>query len=160
MFELVLVSYKLGMLLKKCGFDELTPMLYHNDIQYKGRSISYDEQLDLIDEGKENKIVEVKGGRLCASYNRNSEDWVSEDCCSAPTLSIVEKWLREKYGIVVQIRFAYAKSGVEYTFSITNTKTKIAFDSDKYFSEYEDAESEAIEYAIEHYIVNVENDLK
>jgi len=156
MFKLVLVSYKLGMLLKKCGFDELTPMLYHSDIQHKGRSISYDEQLDLIDEGKENEIVEVKGGCLWESYNRNSEDWVSKDCCSAPTLSIVEKWLREKYGIIVQIRFAYVKSGVEYTFSITDTKTKITFDSDNYFSKYENAESEAIEYTIKHYIDNVE----
>ena len=86
-----IVDYETGMLLKKCGFDECCNEFYYNDIQHNGKSISFDEQLDLVDEGRGNEIVEIKGGSIGSNWNRNSEDWLQEFCCSAPSLTLVEK---------------------------------------------------------------------
>ena len=151
--ELENVTYETGMLLKKYGFDELCELYFSSDFQYEGRSISFEEQLDLISAMEEDKIVEIKGGHIGCHANKNSCDWMDDDTCSAPTLPLVEKWFRDKHGIIIQIRYAYKNNGdVEYTFSVTDTKTRKMFDCRDYFTSHEKAEDKAIEYAIEHHL--------
>jgi hypothetical protein len=148
-----IVSYKTAMLLKQRGFDEICHLVYCDDIIHNGKSLSFDEELDLRDEGRENEIEYVAGGRLSnMSGTKNSCDYISETVCTAPSQSIAAKWLREEYGIVVLIRIAYRNNDVEYTYTVINTKTRESHDSADYFRKYESAYDFGIRYALEKYV--------
>ena len=148
-----IVSYKTAMLLKQRGFDEICNTVYCDDIVHNGESLSYDEELDLRDAGKGDEIEYIAGGRLSnMGGTKNSCDYIHETVCTAPSQSIAAKWLREEYGIVVLIRIAYTKDGVEYTFSVTDTRTRETYESGDYFRKYESAYDFGIRYALEKYV--------
>ena len=149
-----IVDYETGMLLKKCGFDECCNEFYYNDIQHNGKSISFDEQLDLVDEGRGNEIVEIKGGSIGSHWNRNSEDWLQESCCSAPSLTLVEKSLREKYKILIQIGHTIEGDDIWYSYSVTSVYDKCCTNINLRCSKYEEAKSNAIKFALNHYILS------
>lgn len=90
--------YQEAMLLKKLGYDERCDKFYEDLITYKGKPISFEEQLDLVDQGLAKEIKREAGGSLSTQSNRNSDDWLGETCCSCPTLSQALRWLREHEG--------------------------------------------------------------
>ena len=89
-------NYKSSMLLKQLGYDEPCESFYQDAVQHNGKDISYDEELDLKDEGRGKEIKRIKGGSIDNHYNRNSDDWLGKYCCSRPTLSQAVRWLRER----------------------------------------------------------------
>ena len=113
--ELEIVPYDIGMELKRLGFDWVCGSMYLSDYQYNGVSLTLDEQIELMYEGKGEELAEIPGGKVVNHGNRNYNDFTGDGYCSAPTLALAEKWLRETYGMLVQIRYAYGTDGdVDY----------------------------------------------
>lgn len=93
------VSYEVGILLKEKGFNEWCRLFYTTAIRHNGKDLSFDEELDLKDEGRENEIERTPGGWINEHNNRNQEEWLGSECCSCPSHSLVVRWLREKHHI-------------------------------------------------------------
>lgn len=147
--ELEMVPYDLGMALKDSGYDILTQNFYYDDVQCDGKSLSFDDELDLIGEGREDEIYKVEGGRIGSHYGSNSDDWMGPTCCSAPTLALAEKWLRDKCGLLVQLRVAVDGGKAEYTYTVTNLGNGEAVDGTRYSDTPEGAERDGIWHALE-----------
>lgn len=98
------VSYKVGMMLKKLGFNEGCSSYYETAVRHNGKDLSFDEELDLKNEGRASEIERIKGGWVSESYNTNSCGWMDKDCCSRPTLALAMRWLRETKGYQIEIR--------------------------------------------------------
>ena len=152
--EKILVGYDNAMLLKKCGFDEPCQDFYSDDITYDGKSISFNEQLEIIKRGRVNEIECKSGGKLLHGNVRNSDDWVHEKIAAAPEQHDVTKWLRDTYGIIILIRFAYkfkdnSTDGVEYTFSVYEVKPRdLGYECEEYWDRFEDAVENGINHAL------------
>lgn len=87
-----IVSLKIAKLLKEKGFNEWCRQSYGMDVRYKGRSIDFDEECDLKDEGYGDDIEYIDGGMLYHNGWDNSE----EKIYAAPTLYGAIKWLNTK----------------------------------------------------------------
>jgi hypothetical protein len=78
------------------------------------------------------------------------------DVCSAPTLQMAMKWLREVHHLVIQIEFIdFLEHGEVWLYSIIERKTiKQLTDRDENFTEhsYEEACEAAIKYCLENLI--------
>lgn len=93
------VSFEIAKLLKEKGFREWCRECYGTDVRHNGVSISFDEELDLKDEGRGDEIEYVEGGIMHNISCNNS----GKDMYAAPTLSIAMKWLREIHNIDICI---------------------------------------------------------
>lgn len=135
------VSFKVAKLLKEKGFNEKCPCLYRKK---------------LVD----NKIVDNE--ELFASAhlmltNSELEDKVYKDIvyCSAPTLQMVMKWLREVYNLHCNISYHFRLSWHIRITSLKETvidhdiemKTYLPYKTCDY-SSYEEACEEAIKYCL------------
>ena len=56
------VTFETAKLLKENGFNVMCDSMYIPDIRHNGKSISFDEELDLKDEGRGDEIEVVEGG--------------------------------------------------------------------------------------------------
>ena len=87
------VSFETAKLLKEKGFKEFCFKCYGVAVLHNGADISFDEECELKDEGRENEIEYVEGGRLydygCNNRDKDAKAW------AAPTLWVAMKWLRE-----------------------------------------------------------------
>lgn len=101
------VSFEAAKLLKEKGFREWCRECYGTDVRHNGVSISFDEELDLKDEGRGDEIEYVEGG-IMHNIGCNNSD---KDIYAAPTLSIAMKWLREVHNICV---YCYPSNLKEY----------------------------------------------
>jgi hypothetical protein len=116
------------------------------------------------------KLLKEKGfdERICHYYDdeeflhRNSDLYVCNsaelfDYISAPTPAMAMKWLREKYGLFIQIWILSEKG---YWFNIDKIKDKVFNHkslystglNDIYFPTYEEATENAIKYCLENLI--------
>ena len=83
--------------------------------------------------------------------------WESR-CCSAPTLQMAMKWLREIHDLNCQVMLdswseAYGSCGYYYMINQKNGGFReISPDDSIFFDSYEDAVEAAIEYCLEHLI--------
>lgn len=147
-----IVSYETGMLLKKCGFDEICDGYYCSDFVHEGRSISLEEELDLKAEGRGGEVSEIKGGALTTHKCRNSWDWVGGDDCAAPRQSLVEEWLRVEHGIYIEIPFGFDEDRMVYGFVVRKPDETYVFSSDSVHLNRHEAVEFAIVFALEHLV--------
>lgn len=122
------VSFVTAKLLKEKGFNWWCFKCYGVAVLHNGADISFDEECDLKDEGRENEIEYVEGGRLydygCDNRDKDAKVW------AAPTLWAAMKWLREVHNMHIEIeaikphgrdvllRSAVPLDGVKYHASI------------------------------------------
>lgn len=88
-------------LLKELGFIDIVDYLYCTDVKHKNKSISFEEELDLKDEGKTNEIEYVTYGKIISLTNSNAESY--GDAISAPTIFEAVDWLRRVHNIYVTV---------------------------------------------------------
>lgn len=149
------VSFVVSKLLKEKGFKQWCFHCYGVDVRHKGKSISFDEECDLKDEGFGNEIEYVEGGRLydyvCNNRDKDAKVW------AAPTLWAAIKWLREEHNICITI---YPDKGKGYEAVLYDIKDDVEiilqsfciYGSHIFGDSYEEACEEAIRYCLENLI--------
>lgn len=153
------VSFETAKLLKEKGFKEWCSHCYCTDVRHNGESISFDEELDLKDEGRESEIEYIDGGCL-DNFGCSNEDYVDENVYAAPTLALAMKWLRNEKSTHIEVNIVFDRCIRDwffgYGFYITSLKApdyeKLAeCDYDGYRT-YEEACEAAIKYCLENFI--------
>ena len=153
-----IVSVSIAKLLKEKGFDELCHNCYGVDVRHNGVSIGFDEEHELIDEGRGYEIEYVNCGRLYYHPHKNSDD--PYNAYAAPLRYEVRKWLRKNYHIEIDIPSNYKNTEhtcIEYSVIVTKyiiggeAKTYPLLNPSRYDS-YELAEEAAIKYCLENLI--------
>ncbi len=93
------VSFETAKLLKEKGFSEFCFKCYGVAVLHNGADISFDEECDLKDYGREDEIEYVEGDRLydygCNNRDKDAKVW------AAPTLWVAMKWLREVHNQII-----------------------------------------------------------
>ena len=95
------VSFEVAKLLKEKGFKEWCRCCYGVAVLHNGEDISFDEECELKDEGRENEIEYVEGGTFYYFYCDNGDE--DTNVWAAPTLQMAMKWLREEHNIFIAI---------------------------------------------------------
>jgi len=95
------VSFETAKLLKEKGFKEWCRCCYGVAVLHNGENISFDEECELKDEGRENEIEYVEGGTFYY-FNCNNDD-EDTNVWAAPTLQMAMKWLREAHNLWCEI---------------------------------------------------------
>ena len=116
------VSFEIAKLLKDKGFDE--PTLYHycQNNNFPTHTIDYE----------------------CI---KNSED---AQFCSAPTIQMAMKWLREVHNIFIQVEL-YSKYN-DYCFELFRNTHRLILKKHETYNIYEEACEAAIKYVLENLI--------
>jgi len=93
------VPFEIAKLLKEKGFKEWCRCCYGVAVLHNGEDISFDEECDLKDEGRENEIEYVEGGTFyylnCNNGDEDTNVW------AAPTLQMTMKWLRKVHNLAI-----------------------------------------------------------
>lgn len=147
------ISFETAKLLKEKGFKQWCSRCYGVDVRYKGKSISFDEECDLKDEGLGNEIEYIDGGRLydcgCNNSDEDSTGW------AAPTLWAAMKWLREVHKLYIVVRPYVTEEGFFSLFDVKSIKEKeiiVNIRTKTGFTTYEEACEEAIRYCLENLV--------
>ena len=98
------VSLETAKLLKEKGFKEWCSYCYGLDVRHNGKSIDEDEEFELKDQGRENELEYVDGGRL---YNFGCDNRKEGSPYAAPTIYVAVKWLEEVHHILVVPNYIY-----------------------------------------------------
>lgn len=110
------VSFETAKLLKDKGFNWWCSKCYGVAVLHNGADISFDEECDLKDEGRESEIEYVEGGRLydygCDNPDKDAKVW------AAPTLWAAMKWLRETHNVLVIPDYDYECTDKSYCYKI------------------------------------------
>ena len=122
------VSFETAKLLKEKGFDENTLMVY----------MSYG---DLC---KCNRYDSIRN----SNYNDITKNYFE---CTAPTLQMAMKWLREVHNIDICV-FPYQTDYISYSYKVKIYKNKEIYLTITDSKTYEDAVEEAIKYCLENLI--------
>ena len=93
------VSFGTAKLLKENGFNVMCDSMYIPDIRHNGKSISFDEELDLKDEGRGDEIEVVDGGQIWDSWNINSDN--DENAYSRPSVLLAWKWFLVEHKVEI-----------------------------------------------------------
>jgi hypothetical protein len=93
------VSFETAKLLKENGFNVMCDSEYIPDIRHNGRSISFDRELDLKDEGRGDEIEVVEGGQIWDTWNTNSNN--SENEYSRPSILLAWKWFLVEHKVEI-----------------------------------------------------------
>ena len=159
----IYVKPKIADLLKKLDFDWRCDSAYSNAFTHNGQIIDEDEEFELKCEGRGKEIKRVKYGSIF-NHNYSNEDNFS-GCAARPTLDVARKWIREILGVDIIIGICKhdfgqgnEKAYVYECIKITEDDT-IEFSEDVYFHTYEEAEENAILYALKETIKNNKNKL-
>ena len=105
-----IISFKTAKLAREKGFKELCYSYYFEDGEFKEYQINdtygyygdeYTIDLEEFYENWNDKALTKKNGDRCFGCSKNSGYL---NTFSAPTQSILQKWLREKYNIHVEVR--------------------------------------------------------
>ena len=146
------VSFEIAKLLKEKGFKEWCRCCYGVAVLHNGEDISFDEECELRDEGRENEIEYVEGGTFyyfnCNNGDEDTNVW------AAPTLQMAMKWLREVHSLYLDIVTSFSQDGICYTFSCSNTMDLIQGTNGTSYHEYQTYE-EACEAAIKYCLKNL-----
>lgn len=94
-------SLEVSKLLKEIGFKKVVSHIYCESIKHNGKDISFDEELDLKDEGRENEIERIPFGSLKILPNSNIDNYYN--AVSAPMHYEADEWLRTNYNIFISI---------------------------------------------------------
>lgn len=98
------VSFETAKLLKEKGFNEWCRCCYGVDVRHNGVSIDEDEEFELKEEGREDELEYVYGGRL---YDFGCNNRQEGSPYAAPTIYAAVKWLEEKHNILVVPDYVY-----------------------------------------------------
>ena len=85
------------------------------------------------------------------SYNRNSDGNRNTKDCAAPTHQMAMKWLREEYGIFIEISALKRYRWVYTIYKLFEEKITEVWNDGTYVS-YEDAVEAALKYSLENLI--------
>jgi len=101
-------------------------------------------------------FYEMEYGMFVKKHTQRSRpvDWNGEEddgCCSAPTLQMAMKWLRELYHFHITV-FSQSQESWMYRITIPGQMLKDG-DYGEDFTTYEDAAAAAVEYCLEHKII-------
>ena len=122
------VSFETAKLLKENGFKEWCRCCYGVAVLHNGEDISFDEECDLKDEGRENEIEYVEGGAFyyfnCDNSDKDAKVW------AAPTLQMAMKWLREVHNLHIEVY--RTACGYLYIISKVPTGSDLYDDGDAY----------------------------
>lgn len=94
------VSSETAKLLKEKGFREWCSYCYGLDVRYKGKSIDQDEEFELKEQGCENELEYVDGGRF---YDFGCDNRKEGSPYAAPSLYVAMKWLMEEHNLFIGI---------------------------------------------------------
>lgn len=155
------VSFETAKLLKEKGFNEWCFKCYGVAVLHNGEDISFDEECELKDEGRENEIEYVEGGRLY-DYGCNNREKV-RTVWAAPTLWAAMKWLREvhKLGVFPTTYYREINRNVKHDYGSTIVRldtyevignTKNIEDYTFEAETYEETAEKAIKYCLENLI--------
>lgn len=147
------VNFEIAKLLKGKGFKEWCFKCYGVAVLHNGVAISFDEECELKDEGRENEIEYVEGGVLydcgCNNSDKDAKVW------AVPTLWGTMKWLRETHNICIVISCDVCDSFDFYaTIYIKGEDSWITCVDyeDGGSNDYKQVAESAIEYCLEHLI--------
>lgn len=124
------VSFEVAKLLKEKGFDNEVKSFYGYDSEFKTWEFEEDDRWD------------------------TPNNWGSY-YCSAPTLQMAMKWLREKYNLEIYLYHDSSKPPFNWWFEIIkypNTVAEYESGKDEEFDTYEEAGDAAIKYCLENLI--------
>ena len=151
------VSFEVAKLLKEKGFKEWCRCCYGVAVLHNGEDISFDEECDLKDEGRENEIEYVEGGTFYYYNCKNDEE--DTNVWAAPTLQMAMKGLREVHRIVITTDYAnICGLGFTYVASVIKIKNNGEIDDVDvpnvclYKDSYEEVCEAAIKYCLENLI--------
>ena len=137
------VSFETAKLLKEKGFKQWCGNCYGIDVRHNGKSISFDEECDLKDEGFGNEIEYIECGRFyICGYGNDTEDKLY----AAPTLQMAMKWLREIHNIILNIYYCDKAWQSEYY----GKEDSIIIGCD--YETYEEAGEAGIKYCLKNLI--------
>lgn len=128
MIQEAYVSFEIAKLLKEKGFDENTLMVY----------MSYG---DLC---KCNRYDSIRN----SNYNDITKNYFE---CTAPTLQMAMKWLREVHNIDICV-FPYQADYISYSYKVKIYKNKEIYLTITDSKTYEDAVEEALKYCLDNLI--------
>ena len=152
------VSFETAKLLKENGFNVMCDSMYIPDIRHNGKSISFDEELDLKDEGRGDEIEVVDGGEVWDHWNSNSDNGETE--YSRPSVLLAWKWFLCEHNIEIHPFL----TSLGWCFEIADASScditgpkpiyKPGFPSkDNTYESYNEAIEAGIKYWIEHKII-------
>jgi hypothetical protein len=160
MIEESYVSFETAKLLKEKGFKNWCYRCYGTAVYHKGVPISFDEECDLKDEGREDEIEYIEGGCLYDFGCDNRKE--DENLWAAPTLWVAMKWLMEKgFYIFVPLEIDYDEDerggkwyhdAAYYPDIIRVSDGKIMYDDGSLYAKPEQAYEAAIKYCLENLI--------
>ena len=148
------VSFEIAKLLKQKGFKHWCNKCYGTAVYHKGVPLSFDEEHDLITEGRGDEIEYVEGGCLYdfGSYNGDGDTKV----CAAPTLQRAMKWLREVHHYYIQVMLDGWACGGHLGYYVVIQKTDSDFEmmlsdalDEVFYKTPEEACEAAVKYCLE-----------
>lgn len=127
-----LVTYEVAMLARYRGFNVATEMYYH------------------IYSDKEDSQASLES----TGYGRVFYNSTNTYRCSAPTQSLLQRWLREEKGVEVYVRHFEETNKYPHHFGtiITDDKGETLKIGGKMFDSYELALEDALKYALENLV--------
>jgi len=93
MMDEQLISFETAKLAKEKGFDEFCLNIYNNIGELED-SFDLEEELEFM-----TKATELRNSLLCKNTQYDDNTWIS-----APTQSLLQKWLREKHNVEFVIK--------------------------------------------------------
>ena len=143
------VSFETAKLLKEKGFKEWCRRCYGVAVLHNGEDISFDEECDLKDEGRENEIEYVEGGTFYyLNCNNDDED---TNVWAAPTLQMAMKWLREVKHYYIQVSIQNDGTYIGYIYR-TDGFPYVGWDKRRVKETPEEAYETTIKYCLENLI--------
>jgi len=118
------VDYNAALILKKIGFNVPCDLFYQWHPHYKNKPLSFDEECELKDEGKENEITYKE--LVQRMYNTNFE-FNHLNNCSCPEIYKVVDWILENYNIFIDAKPYWCEDGMMWmfeTYYLTDTHWK------------------------------------
>jgi len=131
-----LISFETAKLAKEKGFDELCITYYkieNKKCYHHIRRAGYHK----------GKFYKLRNSNMSLTKNKH-------DRFSAPTQSLLQKWLRESHNINIFISgFGISHYSVTYQYSILKTPMSGVLDHDNIYTTYEEALEAALQKALE-----------
>ena len=94
------VGIEVAKLLKKLHYDKLSDYCYAYNRVYNGKVIDLDTEIELVEEGKGDEIMDVLLLTGVPYYHPTDKN---EECYPAPTQDEVNKWLRDTFDVCVVV---------------------------------------------------------